>query len=44
MDLIEIRYELVEWIEVAMVTDQWQVLVNTVMNLVIKVKWPLYAP
>jgi hypothetical protein len=33
MDLRRIRWEGVEWIELAQDRDQWRVLVNTVMNL-----------
>jgi hypothetical protein len=33
MDLREIGWDVVEWIEVAQDRDQWRALVNTVMNL-----------
>jgi hypothetical protein len=33
MDLREIRWEGVDWIHLAQDRDQWQGLVNTVMNL-----------
>ena len=33
MDLKEIGYDIVEWINLAQDRDKWQALVNTVMNL-----------
>jgi hypothetical protein len=33
MDLREIRWDDMDWIELAQDRDQWRVLVNTVMNL-----------
>jgi hypothetical protein len=33
MDLEEIGWDGVEWMDVAQDRDQWKVLVNTVMNL-----------
>jgi hypothetical protein len=33
MDLKEIRWKSVDWIHLALDSDQWWVLVNTVMNL-----------
>jgi hypothetical protein len=33
IDLGEIRWDLVHWIDVAQVTDQWRALVNTVTKL-----------
>jgi hypothetical protein len=33
MDLTEIRWDGVDWIELAQDRDQWRALVNTVMNL-----------
>jgi hypothetical protein len=33
MDLQEIRYEGVDWIELAQDRDRWRALVNSVMNL-----------
>jgi hypothetical protein len=33
MDLREIRWEGMDWIELAQDRDQWRVLMNTVMNL-----------
>jgi hypothetical protein len=33
MDLREIRWDGVDWIDVAQDRDQWRALVNTVMNL-----------
>jgi hypothetical protein len=33
MDLQEVGYGVVDWIEVAQDRDKWQVLVNAVMNL-----------
>jgi hypothetical protein len=33
MDLREIGWESIDWIELAQVRDQWRALVNTVMNL-----------
>jgi hypothetical protein len=33
MDLREIRWEDVEWIHTAQDMDQWQAIVNTVMNI-----------
>jgi hypothetical protein len=33
MDLRELGWDGVDWIELAQVRDQWRVLVNTVMNL-----------
>jgi hypothetical protein len=33
MDLKEIRWDGMDWIDVAQDMDQWRVLVNTVMNL-----------
>jgi hypothetical protein len=33
MDLREIRWDVMDWIDLAQVRDQWRALVNTVMNL-----------
>jgi hypothetical protein len=33
MDLTEIGWNVVDWIELAQIRDQWRALVNTVMNL-----------
>jgi hypothetical protein len=33
MDLREIGYDVLDWIELAQDRDQWRALVNTVMNL-----------
>jgi hypothetical protein len=33
MDLMEIGWEVVDWIHVAQDRDQWQAVVKTVMNL-----------
>jgi hypothetical protein len=33
MDLREIRWDDMDWIELAQDRDQWRALVNTVMNL-----------
>jgi hypothetical protein len=33
MDLIEIGWEVVDWIHLAQERDQWRAVVNTVMNL-----------
>jgi hypothetical protein len=33
MDLWEVAWEVVDWMHVAEDRDQWQALVNTVMNL-----------
>jgi hypothetical protein len=33
MDLREIRWEVVDWIHLALDRDQWRAVVNTVMNL-----------
>jgi len=33
MDIREVRWEGVDWIYLVQGTDQWQALVNTVMNL-----------
>jgi hypothetical protein len=33
MDLREIGWDSVEWIDVSQDTDQWKALVNTVMNI-----------
>jgi hypothetical protein len=33
MDLIEIGWDEVDWIDMAQDRDQWRVLVNTVLNL-----------
>jgi hypothetical protein len=33
MDLRQIEWDSVDWIELAQDRDQWRVLVNTVMNL-----------
>jgi hypothetical protein len=35
MDLREIRWDGVDWIDLAEDRDQWRALVNTVMNLVV---------
>jgi hypothetical protein len=35
MDLREIGWEGVEWIQVAQDRDRWRALVNTVMNLLV---------
>jgi hypothetical protein len=35
MDLGEIGWDGVDWIELAQDSDQWRALVNTVMNLLI---------
>jgi hypothetical protein len=33
MDLREIRWDIMGWIDLAQDSDQWRALVNTVMNL-----------
>jgi hypothetical protein len=33
MDLRDIGWEFVDWIHLALLTDQWRVLVNTKMNI-----------
>jgi hypothetical protein len=33
MDLREIRWDVVDWIDLAQDRDQWRALVNTVLNL-----------
>jgi hypothetical protein len=33
MDLMEIEWEVVDWIHLAQYRDQWRAVVNTVMNL-----------
>jgi hypothetical protein len=33
MDLREIRWDVIDWIELVRDRDQWTALVNTVMNL-----------
>jgi hypothetical protein len=35
MDFMKIEWEGVDWMHLAQVTDQWQALVNMVMNLLI---------
>jgi hypothetical protein len=35
MDLREIRWDGVDWIDLAQDRDQWRALVNTVMNLTV---------
>jgi hypothetical protein len=35
MDLREIGWESMDWIELAQDRDQWRTLVNTVMNLLV---------
>jgi hypothetical protein len=35
MDLTEIGWDVVDWIELAQDRDQWSALVNTVMNLMV---------
>jgi hypothetical protein len=39
MDLREIGWGSVEWMQLAQDRDQWQALVNTVMNLRVLVQW-----
>jgi hypothetical protein len=38
MDLIEIGWDGMDWIELAQDRDQWRALVNTVMNLRVNLK------
>jgi hypothetical protein len=38
MDLREIRWDSMDWIEVAQDRDQWRALVNTVLNLWVSIK------
>jgi hypothetical protein len=35
MDLREIRWDGMDWIDLAQYRDQWRALVNTVMNLLV---------
>jgi hypothetical protein len=35
MDITEIEFEGVDWIHLVQDRDQWQVLVNTIMNLLV---------
>jgi hypothetical protein len=35
MDLIEVGWDGIDWIDLAQDSDQWRALVNTVMNLLI---------
>jgi hypothetical protein len=39
MDLREIGWGSVEWMQLAQDRDQWQALVNTVMNLRVLAQW-----